>query len=340
VTRGPRRLRTDARSVFYAASAAIVAWAAAVVPLPLIEYVPGTPTPIEPLIEVEGIATTDLAGETALLTVLMRQQPTMSTIGALLDPRRSLRPVERVYPSGIDRQLYLRSERERFGRQFEMAAAVGAQAAGVRTELVTEVVVVEVVAGSPAEGVLAPGDVVVAVDGEPITAGEQLQAVTRAIAPGQRLTLTIRHAGEQRDVILIPARFEGSRDQPRLGVAVETAVDELRLPFEVRLAPDTRIGGPSAGMMVAITVYDLLSEEDLLAGRTVVGTGTIDANGQVGPVGGVREKMRAAAAYGADLVLVPLLQLPEALAGAPDGLQVVGVRNLDEALAALRRATL
>ena len=324
------------RSAFYAASAAIVALAAFVVPLPVIEFIPGAPTPIAPLVEIDGAATTELDGEAALLTILVRQQPVVSSVGALLDGRRSLQLYDAVFPPGTDRQELRRAERERFGRQFDIAAAMGAQAAGVDTELVTEVVVVEVVSGSPAEGLLAPGDAILAVDGEPLVAAEELQAITRAARVGDDLVLTVRHAGEIREVTATLGAF-GDSDQPRLGVGIETAVDELRLPFEISLAENTRIGGPSAGMMVAITVFDLLSDEDLLAGRSVVGTGTLDADGRVGPVGGVREKMRAAEAYGADLVLVPSLQLDEAREGAPAGLDIIGVATLDEALAALRR---
>jgi Lon-like protease len=88
--------------------------------------------------------------------------------------------------------------------------------------------------------------------------------------------------------------------------------------------------------MIALTVYDLFAEEDLLAGRTVHGTGSIDADGRVLPVGGVPEKMRAAADAGADVVLVPGLLIDEALAAAPDDLEVVGVDTFDEALSALR----
>lgn len=331
-----RRRRATVRASFYAASAAIVAWAAFVVPLPFVEYLPATPTPIEPLVTLDGVATTDLDGETALLTVLLRQQPTVPSLGALLDDRRSLRPVSAIYPAGIDRQEHLRAERERFERQFDIAAAVGAQAAGIEAELVTEVVVVDVLPDSPAAGVLARGDTVVAIDGEPIVAAEELQALVRSREVGDTITLTVRHADEEREVTVELAAF-GGVEEPRLGVAIETAVDELRLPFEVTLDPEVRIGGPSAGLMVALTIYDLLSEEDLLAGRTVVGTGTLDADGRVGPVGGVPEKMLAAADHGADVVLVPAMQLEDAMTTAPDDLVVIGVSDLDEALAALRR---
>ena len=337
-TRTARDARMAARlrrTSFYAASAAILAWASLVVPLPFIEQVPGTPTAIPPLVEIEGVETTEVDGRTSLLTIFLRQQPTLPALGALLDGDRELLRVDGVYPAGVDRQEYLTAERERFGRQFEVAAAVGAQAAGIEVELLTEAVIVTVMFGSPADGVLAPGDAVVAVDDEPIASGEELQAITRASEAGDRITLTVRQDGQLRDVE-VTLEEVGEDGQARLGVAVQTAVDELRLPFEVRLAENTRIGGPSAGLMVGITVYDLLAEEDLIAGRNVMGTGTLAADGTVGPVGGVPQKMVSAADADADIVLVPALQLEEAHAAAPDGLVVVGVEDLDEALSVLR----
>jgi Lon-like protease len=325
-----------ARSAFYAASAAVIAWAAFVVPMPVIEFVPNTPTPIEPLVAIDGVETTELDGETALLTVLLRQQPLAPALGAVTDGRRSLRPLGEVFPPDIDREQRRLEERERFNRQFEIAAAVAAQAAGADVELVTEVVVVDVLPDTPAHGVLSRGDVVRAVDGEPLASAEELQSLVRARDAGDELTLTIRHAGEERDVTITLEPFGGS-DDPRLGVQIATAVDEFVVPFEVALAPDVRIGGPSAGLMVALTIYDLLSEEDLLAGRSVMGTGTLDADGRVGPVGGVAEKMVAAADHGADLVFVPALQLEDALSTAPDDLRVIGVDTFEEALEELRR---
>jgi Lon-like protease len=331
----PPRRRSWWRTAFYAASVGLLGWASFVVPLPFVEYLPGTPASIEPLLQLEGIETTPLEGETALLTVLLRQQPPLPALQAWLDDDRQLVDVQRVFPPGTDRDEYFRAERERFSRQFELAAAVGAEAAGLETELLTEVVVLDVLPDAPAAGRLQPGDVVLAVDGEPILAAEDLQARARAGQVGDLLGLTVRRNGDRVGVSVELGRIEGS-DFPAMGVAVQTAVDRVELPFDLRLADGTRIGGPSAGMMVAVTTYDLLSDEDLLAGRIVVGTGTIDADGRVGPVGGVAEKMLAADAYGADLVLVPALQLDEALSRAPEGLEVVGVSTLDEALDAIR----
>jgi Lon-like protease len=334
VSARPRR-RSWWRTAFYAASAGLLLWASFAVPLPFVEYLPGTPASIEPLLELDGVETTPLEGETALLTVLLRQQPPIPALQAWLDDDRRLISAERVFPSGTDRDEYFRAERERFSRQFELAAAVGAEAAGLETELVTEVVVLDVLPGSPSDGLLQAGDVVLAVDGEPVAAAEELQARARSGQLGDVLGLTVRRDGDEVGVPVELGEIEGS-DFPAMGIAVQTAVDRVQLPFDLQLADGTRIGGPSAGMMVAVTTYDLLSDEDLLAGRTVVGTGTIDADGRVGPVGGVAEKMIAADAYGADLVLVPAWQLDEALSRAPEGLDVVGVSTLDEALQAIR----
>jgi len=315
-------------------SAAVVAWAGFAVPLPFVEYVPSAPTPIPPLVEIDGVAVTELIGETAILTVVVRQQPTVPALFALLDPRRSLLPVDAVFPTGVNRLELRDAERERFGRQFELAAAVGATAAGFEVEVLTEVVVIEVFPGSAADGLLQPGDTVLSVDGAAITTGEQLQQATTAAEVGDDLTLEVLRDGE---ILLLTARLGaiGGERQARLGVQVQTAVNRLQLPFEIRLAEGTRIGGPSAGLLVGLTVYDLLAEEDLLAGRTVVGTGTLDADGLVGPVGGVPAKMRAAEDYRADLVLVPARQLASAQEAAPN-LNVVGVTTFDEALAVLR----
>jgi Lon-like protease len=313
-----------------------VLWAALVVPTPYVEFVPNDPTPIEPLIVIEGVDTTALDGETALLTVFLRQQPFLPALRATLDDQRQLRPVGEVFRPGEDRDERTAAERERFAHQFDVAAAVGAGAAGVEVQLVTEVVVVEVLPGGPADGVLAAGDSVLAVDGVPIDQAEELQEATRTADPGDALTLTVRHAGQEREETLVLADVDGT-GRGRLGVAIETAATELRLPFEVALAEGTRIGGPSAGLMVALTVYDLLSEEDLLSGRVVVGTGSITADGQVGAVGGVAEKAIAAGEYGADVMLVPMSQLEQARSTAPEGLRVIGVETFEDALVALRR---
>lgn len=330
----PKRRGRLTRIAAYAASLAILAAAAFTVPLPYTEFVPGQPTAIPPLIELDGVETTEIDGETALLTVLLHQSTTITALGAMLDGDRTLRPTDSVVPDDVDREQFLEQERDRFRRQFDVAAAVGARAAGVDVELTTTAVLRQVLPDGPAAGALQAGDEVAAVGGEAITTAEQLQQEVRDRATGDEVTVQVRRGGREQEVEVTLGEVRGSSG-PALGVMVETVPDRLELPFDVQLG-DTSIGGPSAGMMIALTVYDMLADEDLIAGRLIHGTGSLDADGVVGPVGGVPEKMRASAAADADLVLVPDVLLQDALRTAPDDLDVVGVATFDEALQALR----
>ena len=349
-----RQRRRTVRAAVYAASLALLLWAASVVPLPYTEFVPGEPTSIPPLLEVSGADTTELTGDTALLTVLLQSSTTRTALGALLDGDRRLRPTAEVVPEDVDRDEFLEQERRRFRRQFEVAAAVGAEAAGVEVTLGTVPLVVDVVSGGPADGLLRAGDIVRSIDGDEVDGAEQLQQRVREHEVGDTITVALERRDEPVEVevtlepLELPEPPQGGEDgdleghddldeepPPGMGIFIETVADRLELPFELELA-ETRIGGPSAGLMIALTVYDLFAEEDLLAGRTVHGTGSIDADGRVLPVGGVPEKMRAAAEAGADVVLVPGALIDVALEAAPDDLDVVGVNTFDEALTALR----
>jgi Lon-like protease len=332
---GPRPIGL-LRSALASSGIAIVAVAALTVPMPFVEYRPGAATPLEPLIAIGGTSTTPLAGETALLTVRLTRPSAVQLIAGSLDRDRELLPLARVYPSGVDRQVHLARERERFDRQFDVAAAVGAAAAGIPFEVVTAVVVRDVDPDGPAAGLLAPGDVVLAVDGVPVTSGAALAEQVRASPAGVPLTLRIVHGGTQRDQPVTPEIPTGG-DAPRIGVVIQTAVDDLLLPIDITLTPGVRIGGPSAGMMVGLTVYDLIAEEDLLRGRRVAGTGTLDVDGVVGAVGGVPEKALAAIDAGYDVLLVPAAETA-AIQRLVDGrITVIGVTTLDEAIERLRR---
>ncbi|MEX0868283.1 MAG: PDZ domain-containing protein [Nitriliruptoraceae bacterium] len=329
-----KRARRWLREIVVGSSVAVVAWASVVVPLPLVEYIPGPANELAPLIAIEGVDVGELDGRTLMLTVRLRQQPPAQALMAAISDQRELYRVEQVYPPDLERDEYLRLQRDRFGRQFEVAAAVGARAAGYETEMVTEVVVVDVVTDSPADGVLQPGDVIESVDGTAVIAAEELQRDVRSRRVGDVIELTIQR-GEDTQTHRVQLERAPEQDMPRLGVAIQTAVDELRLPFDIRLAEETRIGGPSAGMMFGLTVYDLLADEDLVGGRVIAGTGSLDADGTVGPVGGVAEKVRAAAREGADVVLVPDLQIEDAR-GAGVDIDIIGVETFDDVLAALR----
>jgi PDZ domain-containing protein len=128
----------------------------------------------------------------------------------------------------------------------------------------------------------------------------------------------------------------GSADgAPRIGISIETAGLAYDLPFPVQITPKKIAGGPSAGLMFTLTVYDLLTEEDLTGGRKIAGTGTIDINGNVGPIGGVQQKVAAAERAGAEYFLCPAQNYADAVAVAKE-IEVVQVTTAEEAIEFLK----
>ncbi len=191
--------------------------------------------------------------------------------------------------------------------------------------------IVEVVDDSPAAGILERGDVVEEADGQAIANSQELVDVLTAAAPGESVELTIERDGAPVDVTVVLEEHP-DRDGGFLGVSVETRIIEAPLPFDVQI-DSGNVGGPSAGLAFTLALLDGLTDGELTGGARVAATGTIDIAGCVGPIGGLPQKVVAARANGATLFLVPEVQVDEVR--DVEGIEVVGVRSLDEALAAL-----
>jgi len=117
-----------------------------------------------------------------------------------------------------------------------------------------------------------------------------------------------------------------------IGIGTKTTYD---LPVDITIQLDN-VGGPSAGMMFALGMIDLLTPGELNGGKDVAGTGTIDADGNVGAIGGIRQKLFGAKDAGAEWFLAPESNCDEVVGHVPDGLTVFAVKTLDDSLAALK----
>lgn len=323
-----------ARTGAFLLSVVTVALAGLLVPMPLVESAPGDSQDVRALVAVDA-DTTELTGEPGLLTVLVDQPSIVDSVIAWLDDDRQLRRRDRVVPAQFDQREYLRVQQHEFRRSFRVAAAVGLRAAGFETTVRTAAQVVGVLPEGPAAGILRIGDVIRTFEGTSVSTTDELVAAASDVRLGEELTLGVERDGRSRTVTLVAGRVPGL-PQPGMGITLHTSEEEIELPVDVELIDQQRIGGPSAGMMVALTVYDLLAEEDLLAGRHVVGTGTVDGDGTVGRVGSVREKTRTAVASDADLMLVPSAQAAEAAEAAEGQIEVLGVGTVREAIQTLR----
>lgn len=183
---------------------------------------------------------------------------------------------------------------------------------------------------SPAVGLLAPGDQLLAIDGRPIESVAAVYEPLRETRPGQQVTIRVLRAGAPREVTVTL----GSRPDGPQGFLDVTPTGELINPDEIMIGL-IDVGGPSAGLIFALAVVDKLTPGELTGGRFVAGTGEISQTGDIGPIGGIPFKMMAARAAGATVFLVPAKNCEEALSNAPEGLQLVKVGTLGEAVSGL-----
>jgi PDZ domain-containing protein len=243
-------------------------------------------------------------------------------------------PISEVIPPGIDPRRYDRGERTVFADSAQAAAAVALRAAGFAVDLSGGGLEVEAVArGGPSEGRLRVGDVITAVDGRPLRRAADLAARSAADRPGETIALEVQRQHTTRTVP-VPVGLVG-QGRVGLGIVIRALDPKITLPFPVSITAGN-IGGPSAGLMMALSVYDLVGPVDLARGRIIAGTGTIDVDGDVGPIGGIAEKVAGAERAGATVFLAPASQVVAARAAASPKLHVIPVRTFEDAVAALR----
>jgi PDZ domain-containing protein len=306
----------------------------ALLPVPYVAQVPGptynTLGDIDgtPIISVTGREPNDTSGNLNLTTVGIPQRP-LTLVGAVqgwFDSEVTVVPREQVYPS--DRSVEETQEQNREAFLTSEQAARGAALAELGYP--DRVVVQDLTDESPSEGVLAAGDSIDAVNGVPTPDQDALTAALAAIPPGTPVPVAYTRLGTPGvGTVTTGSATEGGGSA--LGVLV---LQTPYAPFDVDIEV-ADVGGPSAGLMLTLGIIDMVGDTDLTAGAVVAGTGTIDADGAVGPIGGIPLKMVAARDIGAELFLVPADNCAEALANALPELPLAKVATLEDALTAL-----
>ncbi len=243
-------------------------------------------------------------------------------------------PAAAVRPPGTTQQQLNQTNKRLIDESKPVAAVVALRAAGYAVDITGQGAQVEsILHGLPAEGVLEVADVIVAVDGQPVETTNALIASLRVHKPGDGVNLSILRDGQPRDVVLAAADSPTEPGRAVVGVTISTYLYDVRMPFPVDIESDN-VGGPSAGFMFALGILDAITDGDLTRGYYVVGTGTIAADGSIGPVGGAAEKALAAERDGAQLFLVPKDDYQEARRWVKT-LPIVPVERFEDAVHAL-----
>ena len=312
--------------------AAVLAVLGTSMPVPLVALGPGptynTLGDVDgaPVVTVDGLTTYPTSGHLNMTTVAVSDRLTfVQMLRAWAADGRQVMPRSQIFPPGkTDEQV-----REENTLQFTTSESNAELAAMTQLAIPIRVVVGAVVPDSPAASALRVGDELVAVSGRQVGSPASVSDALAGTAPGQNVAVTYRRDGQEQTANVALAASP-DRTQGLLGVrpSVEPRTGEIRISLG-------DIGGPSAGLMFALAVVDKLSPGELTGGRFVAGTGAIDATGDVSPIGGIPFKMRAARDAGATVFLVPDENCAEAVATAPDGLQLVRVTGLGDAVTQL-----
>lgn len=282
----------------------------------------------------EGVRTYPTDGQLDFTTVsVTRADSTMSLAAAIegwLDPEVAVVPHDFLYP---DQQTNEQSSAEgaaQLASSQDASRAAALRAAGIE---VTEVPkVAGVVEDGPANGKLEVDDLIVTVDGRKVTTPESVGQAIGTRKPGGDVTIGYRRDGGEGKATITTTAIGDDPDKARIGITVGSG---FRFPIEIQNHIGDRVGGSSAGTMFALAIYDSLTPGALTGGQHVAGTGTITPEGEVGAIGGVRQKMAGAANAGADIFLVPADNCPEAVRGDGFGMTLVKVGTLTEAIDAV-----
>lgn len=220
--------------------------------------------------------------------------------------------------------------------------AIGAALHYLNRPVDESVIVSSVVTGSPSDTKLKPQDTITAVDGAPVTSTKQVVTAVRSKPVGAATSFTVVRAGSTLEVSVNsaarqddPTTKENEEGLPYVGVGVDTLyVAPFAIKFSLR-----DVGGPSAGMMFSLAIIDRLTPGALTAGKTIAGTGTVDPDGNVGPIGGIQQKLIGAKKGGAELFLAPADNCDEVTGHIPSGMTVAQVATISDAVKAIETYT-
>lgn len=286
-------------------------------------------------VDVEGPDTFAPSGELMMLTVSGQEVNLFEAVVAGFDPDVDLVPESAVRPPDESDEEFVLRNRASMDLSTETAITVALRRLGYEITPSSEGIrVAAVVEGVPAASVIQVGDVILEVDGTTVTLVEELSPLITAHSVGETVDLRVRRGGAEVTVSIELVPRENDPSLPMIGITAENLNPRFEFPFAIGIEAG-QIGGPSAGLMYTLAVMDLLSPDELTGGHVVAGTGTIDIEGNVGPIGGIRQKVVAAEAAGAELMLVPAANYQEALTARRVAMELVAVSTLDEALTAL-----
>jgi PDZ domain-containing protein len=307
------------------------------VPLPYAVYSPGPTFDVlakdsneAEIIQVDGHETYRDDGQIRFTTVQSSARDNKASLfealGAWLDGDEAVVPYDIAHPP--DQSAEDEEVRGAVSMVTSQDTAIAVALRELDYEVPSAIQVAFVDKDGAAFGELRVRDKFVEVDGVPVTGDQQIIDAIQSHGPGDPVVLVMERNDKELTVELEPKLVEGNQ---RIGVSLGIGYD---FPFDVSISVDPAIGGPSAGLMFSLAVYDTLTPGSLTDGEIVAGTGELEDDGSVGPIGGIEQKIAGAQDAGAELFFVPEANCPDVDGLDPD-LTLVKATTMHESLEAL-----
>lgn len=286
------------------------------------------------VISINNEASYESTGQLDVLTVSIvgkpEQTPNWIEIAmAWIDPTQQVIPVELLYPP--ERTTEEVQAESSAMMEVSQQDAIASALSYLGYESPRQVYIAEVTADSAASGKLVAADFVISVNDTPITSVDQLRSLIGDWDQENPFQVTVSRDGK-----LLTKEIEPRKDAEgnfRLGILVG---HKYQFPIDVTIQLG-EVGGPSGGMMFALGIIDRLTPSDLTGGLHIGGTGTIQESGEVGPIGGVLQKLHGAKNAGATVFLAPAGNCAEIVGNEPGGIRVVKIEQLRDAVSALEK---
>ncbi|WP_248926415.1 SepM family pheromone-processing serine protease [Paenibacillus hamazuiensis] len=328
-------------------------------PLPYFVFSPGTADVIKPMVHVKA-ADPEEKGSFMLTTVRVSDASVFNYAAALLNPYREIYAKSAVFRNGENEQEY--STRQEVVMQTSQMDAIQAAYRHLKIPFNIHndgVMVLRTLPDYPAAKVLQAGDYIVKVNDSPVRTTVELNRVLQTKKAGNTVVLTYKRKDEEKTANLTLTALPPDKDEKGNVISKEERAGLGVVPANVQsiLAEQEdkqvtiqagEIGGPSAGLMFSLEIYNQLTPGDLTKGYRIAGTGTIDPNGKVGSIGGIQHKVIAADKEGAEIFFAPRDETPETATTSPPAknysdankraeeihskMKIVPVATLDDAL--------
>jgi Lon-like protease len=287
-----------------------------------------------PLIDIKGHPVYADGGHLNFTTVSYQGGPAqpiglLTALRGWLSSSTAVVPQEAIFPKNESTQKVEQENTQQMRSSQQDAVAAALKELNVPVTTVT--LIASVSKGLPADGRLNPGDKIISIDGTTAGGIKAVTTIMKARKPGDTVKLVIDRGSKQQQVEI---KTVPSPDDPKRAVMGVVLQDSYTFPFTVTISVGD-VGGPSAGLMFALGIYDKLTPGSLTGGRFIAGTGTITPDGKVGPIGGIQQKLIAAGDAGATVFFTPADNCKDAVATAPKGLRLVRADTLDGAIKSL-----